>query len=69
MTFITAFQSDHGGFLRAATAVGLRSGMATKRKPSANEDSARNALGTDHQVPLAMTAGASIEHLARIAWG
>ena len=69
MTFITASQSDHVGFVRSATAVGLRSGRAAKRKPSANEDSARNALGTDYQVPVAMAAGASIEHLARIAWG
>ena len=69
MTFIPVSRSDLDGDLFRAVAVFQRSAISMSRKPSADEDGARKALGTDQQFPVAIVAGATLENLARIALG
>ena len=63
-------------FSRPVRTIGLPvSVMAPLQRPIAiqrravDEDGARRALGVDLQMPAAVVAGASLEHLARIALG
>ena len=69
MTFIPVSRSNSDSDTFSSAAVLQRSGLSTRRKPSADEDGARKALGTDQQFPVAIAAGASLENLARIALG
>ena len=69
MTFIPLSRSYDGGLFRSTASAIQRSAMSARRKPLADEDGARKALGTEHQFPVAIVAGASLEHLARIALG
>ena len=69
MTFIPVSRSHLNGDTFRSAAVLQRSAISTRSKPSADEDDARKALGTDQQFPVALVAGASLENLARIALG
>ena len=70
MTFIDLSRTDlEGGPLWSTASIGPRPIMAKRRRPLADEDGARKALGMDQPLPVSLLAGASLEHLARIALG
>ena len=70
MTFLDpAHPLQHMGRVASHLSRVRRGSIAADRRRAGDEVGAREALGNDPMMPMTLLAGASIEHLARIALG